>query len=596
MIAPIADGGMGTVVRAAHERTGQLVAIKTVRAEVVSTLSALRAEIAALSVARHPALVTMVAHGERDGVPWLAMELLEGPTFDDVNASLWSGDNLADESERATRPSITTDVVSAIAGSCASASAPGPVTREPEGQPTAPLGRAAGGSIDLALGLYLSLCEGLACLHSAGFVHRDLKPANVMLRDADSPVLIDFGLAAPCERAGRAPLVITGTVQGTTAYMSPEQVRGQVASPESDLYALGCMLYETLTGRPPFLSTTPLGVMLDHIGRAPTPPSALVTGVPPSLDRLVLALLAKEPAARPQCAGSVAYELSEILGAPISVERALAKQLRPPSTHEGLPTLDALVDELAAARAGLGGVVALAAPRGAGKTRLLCDVAREGVLASMHVVAGACSPSPNGGELLPFLPLLIRIVDTCRERGAEHTRALLGGRAEALATLVPAIRSLPFVNVASRSAADAEPAGPQLLDALVDTIRAFLEEAPLALLIDDAQWIDPLSLELLTRLASDVAAHRALLVLVAFRSEPDGIDARLDAQLRALAPRRARIRAIDERPTESPDATGESVSTEAMNAAHEARFISWSARSILGVLGAIALALALRGA
>src|SRR5262249_59494023 len=118
------------------------------------------------------------------------------------------------------------------------------------------------------------ICGSLAFIHGEGIVHRDLKPGNVFVRDDGSPVLVDFGLASSSRDAiGRARLEIAGELMGTAPYMAPEQVRAEPVDARADLYALGCMLYEALTGQLPFSSSTADETAEQHLYRWPLSPS-----------------------------------------------------------------------------------------------------------------------------------------------------------------------------------------------------------------------------------------------------------------------------------------------------------------------------------
>ena len=140
-------------------------------------------------------------------------------------------------------------------------------------------------------------------------IHRDLKPANIWLAEDGSAKLGDFGIAQAIDRSR---LTMPGTMMGTAAYMAPEQAQGREVTARSDLYSLGCVLYELLTGRPPFDADDPLTVVSQHIHAQPAPPSEYGAALPEALERLVLRLLAKEPEARPASAEEVLAELDDI--------------------------------------------------------------------------------------------------------------------------------------------------------------------------------------------------------------------------------------------------------------------------------------------
>jgi serine/threonine-protein kinase len=141
------------------------------------------------------------------------------------------------------------------------------------------------------------LADALDYAHQRGMVHRDIKPSNVLLTQIDNPILSDFGIA---RLVGQTGLTSSGAMIGTPAYMSPEQGRGEKADERSDIYALGIVLYEMLTGQPPYDADTPYGVILKHINDPIIPPRMLVEGLPESVERVVLKCLAKAPEDRYQ--------------------------------------------------------------------------------------------------------------------------------------------------------------------------------------------------------------------------------------------------------------------------------------------------------
>jgi serine/threonine-protein kinase len=159
----------------------------------------------------------------------------------------------------------------------------------------------ASGRIDPATACRIAIEVGqaLSVAHGAGLVHRDIKPANIMITDSGTVKVVDFGIARA--QAGDA-LTRTGAVLGSPAYMSPEQITGGTADARSDLYALGSVLHEMLTGSVPFPGDDQFTVLTRHLNEAPTPPSALAPGIPPELDQVVATLMAKNPNQRPATA------------------------------------------------------------------------------------------------------------------------------------------------------------------------------------------------------------------------------------------------------------------------------------------------------
>ena len=159
----------------------------------------------------------------------------------------------------------------------------------------------------LRLGEELALA--LEHAHGLGIVHRDVKPANVWLTADGTAKLGDFGLASMIDQSR---LTTEGMVVGTVAYLAPEQAVGRTPDARADLYSLGVVLYELLTGRPPFLGDDAVAVISQHLNTAPVATTWHSPGVPPALDALVLRLLAKDPAQRPASAGEVAGELRRL--------------------------------------------------------------------------------------------------------------------------------------------------------------------------------------------------------------------------------------------------------------------------------------------
>ncbi|WP_344535919.1 serine/threonine-protein kinase, partial [Streptomyces albiaxialis] len=156
----------------------------------------------------------------------------------------------------------------------------------------------ASGRVSLAdaLGWTADVCRALATAHAAGVVHRDIKPANIMVTREGTAKVVDFGIAKFTEsRASDPQLTQTGQMPfGSVLYMAPEQFRQDELDGRTDLYALGCVLYELLVGRPPYTGSA-AGVMFNHLNDTPLRPSRARTELTPAVDRLVLALMARDP-------------------------------------------------------------------------------------------------------------------------------------------------------------------------------------------------------------------------------------------------------------------------------------------------------------
>lgn len=151
------------------------------------------------------------------------------------------------------------------------------------------------------------VCQALGAAHAAGLVHRDISPANLFLCDGGTVKVMDFGIAVLAEGG---VTTTAGTVRGTPAYLSPEQAEGKAVDGRCDLYALGCCLYEMLTGRPPFTGASPVAIAYQHVQEPPRAPRELNPAIPPRLEAVILRAMAKQPAGRQQSAAALMRDLA----------------------------------------------------------------------------------------------------------------------------------------------------------------------------------------------------------------------------------------------------------------------------------------------
>jgi serine/threonine protein kinase len=213
------------------------------------------------------------------------------------------------------------------------------------------------------------IARGLSHIHRAGSVHRDLKPGNVFLANDGAAKVGDFGLAMA---ADLTRITQHGTFVGTVAYMPPEQAVGGEVTQQSDLYSFGALLYELVTGRPPFSGDEPTAIISQHLNTPPVAPSWQREDCPPGLERVILALLEKDPAKRPNGAGEVLALLEKVdpteRSAPRSEGHVLERLARGVfvGREKELERLRKAFDE---AFAGRGGLVMLVGEPGIGKTR-----------------------------------------------------------------------------------------------------------------------------------------------------------------------------------------------------------------------------------
>jgi beta-lactam-binding protein with PASTA domain/tRNA A-37 threonylcarbamoyl transferase component Bud32 len=167
-----------------------------------------------------------------------------------------------------------------------------------------------------ALQVTVEICHALEQAHAAGIVHRDIKPANVMLTETGQVKVMDFGIARAL--TGSSTMTQTATVIGTAYYLSPEQARGEHVDARSDIYSTGCLLYELLTGAPPFTGDSAVAVAYQHVREEPIPPSTIEADVPPDIDAIVLVAMAKNPVNRYASAAEMRADLERSLaGQPV---------------------------------------------------------------------------------------------------------------------------------------------------------------------------------------------------------------------------------------------------------------------------------------
>jgi beta-lactam-binding protein with PASTA domain/tRNA A-37 threonylcarbamoyl transferase component Bud32 len=284
----VGRGGMAEVYRARDIRLDRIVAIKTLRADLARDQifqARFRREAQSAASLNHPSIVAVYDTGEDMAsglpVPYIVMEYVDGRTVRDL---LQDGHRLL--------PERTLEIIDGV-------------------------------------------LRALDYSHQAGIVHRDIKPGNVMVTRNGDVKVMDFGIARAMSDA-QATMTQTAQVIGTAQYLSPEQARGERVDSRSDLYSTGCLLYELLTGRPPFTGDSPVAIAYQHVRENPVPPSRVDPDVPPWADAIVLKAMAKSPGDRYQTAADMRADLQRAAsGMPVAAAQPTRFDMYPQTQRMG---------------------------------------------------------------------------------------------------------------------------------------------------------------------------------------------------------------------------------------------------------------------
>lgn len=291
----LGHGGMAEVRRGVDQRLGRTVAIKTLRTDLATDPTfqkRFRREAQSAASLNHPSIVAVYDTGEElvddVAVPYIVMEYVDGRTLREVLR---------------------------------------------EGRRILP---------ERALEITADVCEALEYSHRNGIIHRDIKPGNVMLTPSGDVKVMDFGIARAIADAS-GTMTQTAAVIGTAQYLSPEQARGESVDARSDIYSTGCLLYELLASRPPFVGDSPVSVAYQHVREEPRPPSMIDAEVPPEADAITLKALAKRADDRYQSAGEMRADIQRALAGqqltvPVTPVDATARYLPPSDAPDATPT------------------------------------------------------------------------------------------------------------------------------------------------------------------------------------------------------------------------------------------------------------------
>jgi tetratricopeptide (TPR) repeat protein len=453
---------MGLVYRASDTVLERPVAVKGLSKVDPSgeKRSSLLDEARAAARLNHPNIVTVYDASEYHGVPFIVMELVQGQTLREM-----------------ARPSL-----------------------------------------DEALRIARDVCAALDHAHQNDVIHRDVKPENVILSQGGTAKLMDFGLARD---STRSRLTDGGTLKGTLAYLAPELILGQPASPQSDLYALGMVLYEMTAGRSPFEGDNPAVLLTNHLHAPVIPPSAHNVNITPALDDLIIHLLEKETTRRPSTAASVLEWLARIADpASAGVDSAV------PTTIPEAPAAP-LLNRIARGRlvgreqeltqatqlwsrslSGQAGLLLISGEPGIGKTRLAQAIIAQARLGGASFLSGGCYEFE---ATTPYLPMVEALHDWIQDHDAEMLKTLLGPTASELARLAPEIETI-LGPLPSNPTLGQEEQRLRLFENLAQFLNKLADENGLLFFIDDLHWADQGTLNLLSYLLRRF--HRGRLLII----------------------------------------------------------------------------------
>ncbi|MBI4515381.1 MAG: protein kinase [Deltaproteobacteria bacterium] len=462
----LGEGGKKRVYLAHDSRLERDVALALIKTEGLDEAGLARVRREARAMGRlgdHPNIVTIYDVGEEAGQPYIVSQYMGGGSIDD----------LLQRAEKRRLP------------------------------------------MEQTLRLAEDVCRALEYAHVHSVIHRDLKPSNVWLTEDRTAKLGDFGLAIALDRSR---LTLEGLMVGTVAYMPPEQALGRAPDARSDLYAFGAMLYEMVTGRPPFLGDDAVAVISQHINTPPVAPTWHNADVPRAFEALILRLLAKAPEERPESAVAVRETLAA-LAAPktASGERPAAEVNPLDRLASGIFVgREREMDELRAgfedALSGHGRLLLLVGEPGIGKTRTSEELATYARLRKAQILWGRCYEGEGAPAYWPWVQAIRTYV---HGRDPSALLSEMGSGASEIAQVVSEVRQrLPGLPEPQRL--DPEQARFRLFDSITTFLKNASTAQPLVLILDDLHWADKPSLLLLQFLARELRGAR-LLVLGTYR-------------------------------------------------------------------------------
>ena len=458
----LGEGGMGQVFRARDTRLGRLVAIKQINprhGDRDDFQVRFQREARATAALSHPHVCTLYDVGSQDGASYLVMEYVEGPTL-------------------------------------ASRLREGPLP------------------FDQITRCGVEIAQALAAAHERGVIHRDLKPSNLILTSNGIKVL-DFGIAkftGPHDSNTVAGATATQSIMGSPSYMSPEQARGEDLDVRSDLFSLGCVLYEAATGVRPFRGSSVFQILQEVASAQPVAPSSLRSGLPVEWDSILRRALMKDRDRRYQSAAEVLQALEALRTRPAQ-SRTRREEREPEPVFGRDRELGKLAELLRSTVDGHGRVALVSGEPGIGKTALtgfFIHAARKGN-PDLLLARGSSVEHYGSGE--PYLVFLDALGSLLQGPSRETLIAVLRRFAPTWCLQFPAVFSSDTVEQMQREATGATK--DRMLRELADAFAALTLESPFLLVLEDVHWVDPASIDMLRHLAERASSQRLMILCTA---------------------------------------------------------------------------------
>jgi tetratricopeptide (TPR) repeat protein/archaellum biogenesis ATPase FlaH len=363
--------------------------------------------------------------------------------------------------------------------------------------------------LDKTIDLAKAVCRGLAFAHSKGVIHRDIKPGNIWLGADGTAKIGDFGLALAVDLSR---LTQAGMMVGTVTYMPPEQAMGGKVTAKVDLYSLGAMLYEMVTGRPPFVGDDSIAIIGQHINTPPVSPTWHRADLPPALEILILQLLEKDPEKRPESATVVLQALEAVEAGKAEKEPSKETPTENPLYRRVFVGRESELKQLQSAFdgaiSGQGALMMVTGEPGIGKTSLCEQLSTYVTLRGGRTLVGHCYEA--GSLSLPYLAFVEALRSYVLSRDPKDLKEELGSGAADVARIISEIRER--LKIKLRTQKDPEEERYRLLQGVTEFLSNAANVQPMLIVLEDLHDADKGTLEMLTHVSRNLAGARLLIV------------------------------------------------------------------------------------